>query len=269
MTDDVRLALAPRLSTRSLALFTDIDGTISPIAPTPAAARVDPACRAALERLARRLPLVAAVSGRPAAEAAAMVGVDGIVYAGNHGLELLGAPRVHLPDSPLGPVAAAATEAVAAALRRLDPPAVPGLLIEPKGPVAALHYRLAPDPDAARILLLTAAQQAIAGLPLRIAEGRMVIELRPAAAAAHKGTVVQRLLHSTGPGAALYLGDDVTDLDAFHALHGWAQQTGNTGYALGVLSSEAPPAIAEAADYTLQGVAEVAEFLTWLADQVG
>ena len=78
---------------RQLALILDVDGTISPIAPTPEAALVDAACQMALQTLVVQLPMVAVVSGRPAAEAASIVGVDGMVYVGDHGLEELGAPR--------------------------------------------------------------------------------------------------------------------------------------------------------------------------------
>src|SRR5579884_2221534 len=69
-------------------LFTDIDGTISQIAPTPSAAVVDPACREALRRLAMRWALVAVVSGRTARDAQRMVALRGLIYVGNHGLEI-------------------------------------------------------------------------------------------------------------------------------------------------------------------------------------
>lgn len=75
------------LALRPLGLITDIDGTISPIAPSPLEARVSPACRRHLAALAKKLELVAVISGRPAVEARDMVGVEGIVYVGNHGLE--------------------------------------------------------------------------------------------------------------------------------------------------------------------------------------
>ena len=79
-------------------LITDVDGTISPIAPTPQQARVSPACRRYLAILSRRLALVAAVSGRPAAEAGQMMGVSDMVYIGNHGLEKLVQGRLELSE---------------------------------------------------------------------------------------------------------------------------------------------------------------------------
>ena len=68
-------------------LFTDVDGTISEIAPAPAEAVVSAVCRESLIFLAGKLALVAAVSGRSAADTRRLVGVDGIVYVGNHGYE--------------------------------------------------------------------------------------------------------------------------------------------------------------------------------------
>ena len=68
-------------------LITDIDGTISQTAPTPREARVSPLCRQYLSALCNHLALVAAISGRPAAEAKNMINIDGMVYIGNHGLE--------------------------------------------------------------------------------------------------------------------------------------------------------------------------------------
>ena len=63
-----------------LGLITDIDGTISQIAPSPQEARVSPLCQRSLKELTRRLALVAAISGRPVLEALAMVRVRGMVY---------------------------------------------------------------------------------------------------------------------------------------------------------------------------------------------
>src|ERR671916_804029 len=97
------------------AVITDIDGTISGIAPTPAEAMVDPGAKAALGRLMERLATVAVVSGRAPQDGAAMVGIPELIYVGNHGLERIarGTPWTH-------PVAAAAQPAIAAALAEIE-----------------------------------------------------------------------------------------------------------------------------------------------------
>ena len=81
--DSVRKALV----VSPFGLITDIDGTISEIAPVPQEAQVSPVCRGSLVILTEQLELVAAISGRPAVEAREMIGIDGMVYIGNHGLE--------------------------------------------------------------------------------------------------------------------------------------------------------------------------------------
>jgi len=81
--------LAPlREAPEETALLFDVDGTLSPIAPRPELARVPVETRVELARLASSYLLVACISGRPGEEAAALVGLDGIRYVGNHGLEL-------------------------------------------------------------------------------------------------------------------------------------------------------------------------------------
>ena len=275
---DLKNALPPE----GPALLLDVDGTISVIAPTPQEATVDPGCKQALQALASNLPLLAAISGRPAAEVAAMVGVAGMVYAGNHGLEQWrdGAVRTD-------PRAAALAGAVDAALRqlkeRLSLPngqaGLSGIIFEHKGLTAAVHYRLSPDPAEARRAILKAARDVARPLPVQVHEGRMVVELRPALKA-DKGTAVAALLEeyqlargdASRPAAAFYLGDDLTDVDAFRALHGWAQQPvlssvegyARWGAAVAVLSAETPPELREEGDFWLAGVEEVRLFLVWL-----
>src|SRR5215208_4517980 len=131
------------------AMVTDIDGTISAIAPTPAEAMVDPGAKAALALLAERLAVVAVVSGRAPQDCAAMVGLPELTYVGNHGLERItrGTPWTH-------PVAAAAQPAITAAQDEIESAAraaadVPWLLIENKGVTGTVDNRLAPDQMAA------------------------------------------------------------------------------------------------------------------------
>src|ERR687893_2161216 len=97
------------------AVVTDIDGTISAIAPTPAEAMVDPGAQAALARLVERLAAVAVVSGRAPQDGVAMVGLPGLIYVGNHGLE-----RIAHGMTWTHPVAAAAQPAIAAALAEVE-----------------------------------------------------------------------------------------------------------------------------------------------------
>ena len=196
------------------AILTDIDGTLAPIVDDPAAAAVPAETREVLAALAQRFALVGCISGRRATEARRLVGLDGIAYAGNHGLELLlpsdEEPR---PDPSLSGEADAARNFVAA-LDEAELAAL-GVRFEDKGPIQALHWRGAADEDAAeRRTEEIAAAAERNGLATH--RGRKVLEVRPPGGA-DKGRAVAALL-TDGMAAAAYAGDDRTDLDAFAKL---------------------------------------------------
>jgi trehalose-phosphatase len=204
------------------AIFLDVDGTLAPIVDDPADARVPDATRAELDRLAARYALVACVSGRPGKIAREIVGVDGLTYVGEHGLELdpeaqEWAPRIH---------------AFAAAA---------GWPAEDKPLSAAFHYRTAANKYAAR-QALQGIEQAAQAEGFRTRWGRLVLEVLPPIAAS-KGTAVRRLLAEHGIERALYAGDDTTDLDAFAALDGL-----QVAVRVAVVSTEGPSDLGARAD---------------------
>lgn len=248
------------------AILTDIDGTLAPIVKRPEEAAVPEAARTALAELSRRFGVVGCVSGRRAAQARQLVGVDGVSYAGNHGLELLlpgeEAPRL---DPSLEGRERGAAEFMAA----LDPKelASDGLRPEDKGPIQALHWRGAADERAAEARAHEiAAKAGRAGLEPRW--GRKVLELRPAGGGG-KDTAVAALLVAEGIDRAVYAGDDRTDLDAFRRLRE-LREIGDLGEAIcvGVTSPEAPPELAEESDFTVDGTAGWLAILeSWLGEQ--
>ena len=241
------------------AILCDIDGTLAPIVDEPAAATVPAAARECLRELAGRYRLVACVSGRRATDARRVVGLEELTYAGNHGLELLapGEDEARL-DSSLGRRAAAAAGFVEA----LDPSdlAEVGMRLEDKGPIQALHWRGAADLATAEQRARSLAEQATAqGLVAHF--GRMVLELRPLAEV-DKGVAVRSLIGATGVAAALYAGDDTTDLDAFAAL-GEMVDAGELRFAVrvGIASEEGPAAIQREADLAVEGTDGFLELL--------
>lgn len=231
------------------AILTDVDGTLAPIAARPEGAATPPRARAALARLAARYAVVGCVSGRRALEARRLVGVEGIAYAGNHGLELLAPgdeePR---PDPALAGRERAAADFVAG----LSAPelAATGIRLEDKGPIQALHWRGAADEEGAeaRARRIAAAAEA-AGLAPHW--GRKVLELRPPGAGG-KGAAVAALLAGHDLEAVVYGGDDRTDLDAFRRLRA-LRDTGLRAVCVGIDSTEAPPELASEADLLLAG----------------
>ena len=217
------------------AIFLDVDGTLAPIVERPELAEVPEAAKEELRRLRDRYALVACISGRTGPEAWRLVGVDGIVYVGVHGLEL--APDADAWRAPLQPFAA------------LEWP-----WIEDKGLTVAFHWREAPDDAAARRELEEIAEKARAtGLEVRW--GRKVLELRPPVDA-DKGTAVRTLLAEHGLRRGLYAGDDTTDLDGFRGLDGC-----EVAVRIAVASSEAPPGLREAADIVVGSPAELLDLL--------
>ena len=220
------------------ALLLDVDGTLAPIVERPEDALVPEETRAELERLASRYALVACVSGRTSADAAATVGVESVVYVGTHGLEL----------EPEAERWAAAVHEFAAGVAW--PP-------EDKGLTVAFHYRGALDEDAARAELEEVAVRArAAGLHTRF--GRKVLELLPPVEA-NKGTAIRRLLADRRLRRALYAGDDTTDLDAFRALDGL-----EAAVRIAVASAEGPSALRAEADVVLESTAAMLELLRTL-----
>src|SRR5207245_6613486 len=129
----VRLLGKPRAG-----LITDIDGTISPIMARPEEAIVLPEAREALIGLKDLLAMVAVMTGRGVADARAMVGVDGLIYVGNHGLEGWGSngPELVPEVRPWVPRLAAVLDEVA---RLVEAKGLTGGIIQNKGPTANLH----------------------------------------------------------------------------------------------------------------------------------
>ncbi len=233
------------------AILTDIDGTLAPIVPRPEEAAVPAQASELLVHLSERYGLVGCISGRRAEEARRLVGVEGIAYAGNHGLELLlpgdDAPRFD-PSLQGREQDAANFVASLGAETLVDAE----LRLEDKGPIQALHWRGAADDRGAEARaheIGTAAGQA--GLELRW--GRKVLELRPPGGGG-KDAAVAALLATDRVKAAAYAGDDRTDLDAFRRLRE-LEGSGEleTAICVGIISAEGPPEIAEEADLTVNG----------------
>ncbi len=251
-----RAELAERIGAGTPVVCLDYDGTLTPIVSTPDAAALGGAARAALERLAAVCP-VAIVSGRDVEDVRARVGLSGLHYAGSHGFEIVE------PDGTRHRTGEEYRPALARAADRLERglSAVPGALVERKGFAVAVHYRMLEDPrDAARVE--AAVDEVAAGEPeLRTTGGRMIFELRPNLPW-DKGAAVLRMLELLGAGpddVPLYVGDDLTDEDAFRAL----RERG-----IGVVVAGEEPERGTLARYALGSPEEVPRFLDEIASLV-
>lgn len=244
-------------------LIFDVDGTIAEIAPTAEAVVVTSGCKEYLESLVKKLPLVAAISGRLIGVLRGLVGVEGVVYNGNHGLERWVNGKVEIrPEAQeyFGKITDAIGE-LGPILNKL------GVVFEDKGAGLVFHYRTLPNQEEVKRTILEAVRNSEAAKPFNIDEARAVIELRPPLEIS-KGSTVKELVEGYNLGSAVYLGDDVADIDAFNAIHDLTEDGTFQGLAIGVVGEETPPNVAENADLVLRGVNEVEKFLGWLDETI-
>jgi trehalose 6-phosphate phosphatase len=250
------------------ALFCDIDGTVSPIAPTPAEARVPEPFRDLLTRLTARLGLVTFATGRSLADGRRMIPVEGAAYVGTHGLETMTADGSVAADPRAERYVGAIREIRETAERELGDERL-GVVLEDKRTVVAIHYRLATDPAATRHRILTRVIEPARERGLAIASGHFMFEVRPPLPFT-KGAAVQRLLGAGDYLTAVSCGDDLTDVTMFAAVRDWGERDARRRtLAVAAVTKETPPPVAEAADMLVRGTPGVHEVLTRLAGAVG
>ena len=253
---------ADGLAARRPAVFFDFDGTLSDIVNDPDAARPVAGATAALQNLAEHCP-VAVLSGRDLADVTKRVGVPGIWYAGSHGFELTAPDGAHHQND----AAAAAIPVLAQAAGQLRDRlgSIAGVVVEHKRFGVAVHYRNAERDRVGEVAAVVRAAGRHDGL--RVTTGREVIELRPDLDWDKGKTLRWVIDHLAGapepPVGAftpVYLGDDITDEDAFDAVH-------EDGVPILVRHSDDGDR-ATAARYALDSPARAAEFTDRLARQL-
>lgn len=243
-----RIRTAPEIS----AILLDVDGTLAPIVPHPDLSAVPQDTLDVLGRLVERYALVGCVSGRSALDAARLVPVPGIHFAGNHGLELLIDGTVQLAggvEEWLGDLrtAGAAIEPIVAEA---------GGWVEDKGASLTVHFREAPDPVAARALLELRAVPLLEAAGLVSRWGRMSLEARPPLPI-DKGSAIEELLRERRDvRRSLYAGDDRTDIDGFAVVD----------VKVAVRSDETPVELIKAADVVVDGTDGLVALLATLLD---
>ena len=253
------LGLIDGLAARRPAVFFDFDGTLSDIVNDPDAATLTPGAGEALQKLAARCP-VAVLSGRDLADVTERIGLPGIWYAGSHGFELTAPDGTHHQND----AAAAAIPVLeqAAAELRDQLGSIPGVVVEHKRFGVAAHYRNAARDRVGEVAAaVRAAGQRDA---LRVTTGREVIELRPDIDWDKGKTlrwVIDQLQQAgSGPMMPIFLGDDITDEDAFDAVR-------HDGVPIVVRHTDDGDR-ATAALFALDSPAQVSEFIERLARQL-
>jgi trehalose-phosphatase len=240
------------LKGRAISLFLDYDGTLTPIVGRPEGARLSYQIKELLRALVRLYPTVI-ISGRALDDLIERVSIKGLVYAGNHGMEIFSEGFTMVFDTGSG--AREELKRLNALLRGL-PRSFRGVIIEDKGATLSVHYRLLDarevKPFARKFMEITG-PSVEKGL-VRVTEGKKVFEVRPPVFW-HKGKAVEWMLARRGFSATwpIYAGDDETDMDAFRVVKG-------AGSSVFVGSGE------RGADFYLKAQDEVKNFLNWLKD---
>jgi trehalose 6-phosphate phosphatase len=241
-------------------LVLDFDGVLAPIVEDPTTSAMPDRVTAVLARLAKSLGLVAVMSGRPVDFLADRVRVTGVKLLGSYGIEQIRDGLRQLdPDAKewLGNV----RQASQALDERLS--AWPGIRVEKKSVSVAVHWRQAPDHEAAANEVRRVAAQIAAETGLRLEPGKLVEELSPPIDV-DKGSAIVALLAAEKPTTIAYAGDDLGDIPALRAV----REAG--GYALVVdHGPETDPRVLELADQTYSGTDNFAAWLAELADAIG
>jgi trehalose 6-phosphate phosphatase len=226
----------------------DFDGTLAPIEDDPDAPEITRANRRAVERLVDHPDtLVAVVSGRQLADLRPRIGIEGVRYVGNHGLEYTvdGEREVHPEAEARMEDLQAAREDIEARLADME-----GVHVEDKAVTLTVHYRRARNASAETVRAVVAdVVDPIEGL--KTGSGKMIVEVKPTVDW-HKGAIVEWLADEVPESwQTVYVGDDTTDEDAFRVLG-----EGDFGVLVGERST--------AADYRVSAQCEVSRLLDWL-----
>jgi trehalose 6-phosphate phosphatase len=258
LEDGDRLALD--LAGNRPAVFLDYDGTLTPIVDRPEDAVISEGMRTVVRDLASRCT-VCVVSGRDRPVVQSLMGVDDLIVAGSHGFDIwspAGGEIRREEGEDFGELLAGVRRRLEEELRPID-----GALVEPKKSSVAAHYRLVPEaerPEVGRIV-----EKILSDYPgrLKVTPGKMVYEIQPNIDW-DKGKAVLYLLEALDLDrddvVPIYLGDDVTDEDAFRALSGRG-----IGVFVGRADDPETAGRTTSADYTLHTFEEVERFLNALA----
>ncbi|MFH1782610.1 MAG: trehalose-phosphatase [Candidatus Omnitrophota bacterium] len=201
---------------KNILLFLDYDGTLTPIVSRPQDAKFSFSVKKLLKKLKKHPKFsLAIISGRSLKDVKAMVGIDGLIYAGNHGLEVEAPFKVSVPDvTKAGSILRQISLVLIRKLKDIE-----GVKVENKTYTLSLHFRLV-KPSKRKIvegIFEETVKDFVDSKKIKVSSGKMVFEVRPPIKWG-KGNIVLEILKKKKKSLVFYLGDDVTDEDAFKAI---------------------------------------------------
>jgi trehalose-phosphatase len=249
--EDIKL----QVGKRDIALFIDFDGTLSEIVSDPAEAVIKESLKEILQHCSRAIK-IAVISGRDRLDVKEKIGLDSLFYVGSHGLDMCGPGCFYYLVEDARKFAVELQDATMAATSLLQ--GIKGILIERKSFSTAIHYRMVVgvDDEIIRKKILNL----ITSFPhLKIKDGKKVIELFPKIKWG-KGEAISKLSGilgiDTNETIPFYLGDDLTDEDAFIELR-------HKGIGIKIDETGTTPTMAR---YFLKDPDEVEKFLLLIAE---
>ncbi len=248
------------LQQHPLGLVFDIDGTLSPIAPTPDQARLYPGVSELLQK-ARQFASVAIMTGRAVVDGARMVNVGGLTYIGTHGLEW----SEGLPTADSIQLFPTAREYIEPGKYLLDlvekqlVPDLPGLLVQRKTIGGSVHYRLTENHELARKRILGMLEEPAQRVHMRLGEGKAVVEIL-APLTINKGIALRQFVERFGLRGIVFAGDDRTDLYAVQEIS-VLRQEGCAAYSVVVQHRDTMEELLKQADGVVQEVEGMVELL--------
>lgn len=255
------------LAFKPAGLFSDFDGALSEIAPTPSGAVAYPGAAAALMAIANRIDSAGIITGRAVVDVARMIAIDDLVVVGNHGLEWWEKGQRHDHEAGVAAIEAIGSVLTTAQQQLAAQMDITDMIWEDKRLSGTIHFRNVADPDVTEALLLPIVVPLAEANNLRCTPGKMIVEIRPRALVS-KGTAINTLVETHGLASAVYIGDDVTDVDGFRALRE-LRAKGKQTLAVGVVTPDAHPDVLDNADETVGSVDEMVQVLTLVAAALG
>lgn len=235
------------------ALFTDIDGTLCHIKDDPSSVTIPLGIKKSLANLAKKMPLVAVITGRSTEQAKMLLGLQDIYYLGSYGEDLISPQKRHSLKETVAKVKSVLAKAVA----DLD-----GISLEEKGLLLTVHWRHCQQEHDVELLkkkLITLAKK----VGLKFDEGKKIFELRPFEL--NKEVAIVKLAKIYGLKKIIFIGDDLADAQAFAYLKKLRQQNLIDCLTIGVLSADTPDLLMSSCDYQVNSYKDVKRLFDWLA----